>query len=75
MDQELRHYLELLLEHACARNPENCPECRSLQRIYEFMLAEIFSTVLYPETAIELRHAHRESEPLRAMAHPQRPQA
>ena len=75
MDPELRHYLELLLEHDCERH-ENCRECRSLQRISEFMMSEIFSTVLYPEKAGELRKTKEESGRVsRAVAHPQRPQS
>jgi hypothetical protein len=71
MNSELRHYLELLLEHECKPKRERCPECRSLQRISEFMASEIFSTILYPETATDGKDEGERVK--RATAHPQRP--
>jgi proteasome lid subunit RPN8/RPN11 len=50
---EFRHYLELLLAHRCRSAPESCKECLSLQRIYDFMRTEIFSTVVYAESPRE----------------------
>ena len=74
--EELRFYLESLLDHRCS-STLNCPECLSLQRIYQFMQTEIFSTVVYTETAIEHRVPARfEPRPAhRAAAGPRRPHA
>jgi len=46
---EFRTYLESLLGHTCNPARTNCRECQSLERIYEFMEAEIFSSVVYTE--------------------------
>ncbi|HLY19636.1 MAG TPA: hypothetical protein VKR61_20555 [Bryobacteraceae bacterium] len=51
---ELRYYLETLLDHQCS-SAANCPKCESLQRIYQFMQTELFSTVVYAETALQPR--------------------
>jgi len=74
---ELRHYLELLLDHRCAPGAVNCPECMRLRRIYQFMQTEIFSTVVYPERHAELHFPMRpEARPLnRAAAIPRSPRA
>jgi hypothetical protein len=74
---ELRSYLEALLDHQCAPSPGECRECRSLQRIYQFMQAELFSTVIYTETPLEPRHpAQSPSRPVnRVAASPLRPPA
>jgi len=50
--QELRYYLEILLDHQCRSVGSGCPQCRSLQRICELIQAEIFSTVIYTETPL-----------------------
>jgi len=52
---ELRYYLELLLDHRCSSAEGTCPECHSLRRIYQFMQTELFSTVIYTETALQPR--------------------
>lgn len=52
---ELRRYLAYLLDHQCQSQPETCRDCRTLQQIYQFMQAELFSTVIYPEAALEGR--------------------
>ena len=74
---ELRYYLEALLDHQCASSTGECRECRSLQRIYQFMRAELFSTVIYTETPLDPRHpAQAPSHPVnRAAAGPQPPRA
>ena len=54
---ELRYYLEVLLEHQCSSSNAECPECQSLQRIYQFMQTELFSTIIYSETALDRRHS------------------
>ena len=54
---ELRYYLGLLLDHQCSTGPQGCAECRSLQRIYEFMRTEIFSSIVFSETPLETRQA------------------
>jgi len=73
---ELRYYLEMLLDHKCGGNGD-CPECRSLQRVYQFMETELFSTVIYTETPLDPRQiARSRSLPInRAAAEPRRPQA
>lgn len=75
--QELRYYLQALLDHQCASGNANCRECQSLQRIYQFMLTEIFSTVIYTDTPLDLRRpAPSQSPPVnRAAAGPRRPHA
>ena len=72
---EFRYYLGLLLEHRCNSVPQDCAECRSLQRIYEFMRTEIFSSIIFSETPIEPRRGpRRESKPANhAAASPRRP--
>lgn len=50
---ELRYYLGMLLNHQCNSANGECPECRSLQRIYQFLQTELFSTVIYAETSLE----------------------
>jgi hypothetical protein len=47
---ELKLYLENLLQHQCRPSAESCADCRSLQRIFQFMQTEIFSTVIFTET-------------------------
>lgn len=75
--QELRCYLEMLLDHECRPANGDCPECQALQRIYQFMQTELFSTVIYTETPLELRRAARPPVPPvnRAAAGPRRPHA
>jgi hypothetical protein len=51
--EELRYYLEMLLDHQCRLNGANCPECQRLLRIYGFMQTELFSTVIFTETPIQ----------------------
>ena len=48
---EMRDYLEALLDHQCSSG--DCPDCQRLERIYEFMRARLFSTVIYtrPKTS------------------------
>lgn len=62
-DREMRHYLESLLAHQCMSGQETCRACRSLQRVYELMQTEIFATVIYPETPIEMRHSTGAEKP------------
>jgi len=52
---ELRYYLETLLHHQCNSGDGDCRDCQSLQRIYQFMQTELFSTVIYTETAVAPR--------------------
>jgi hypothetical protein len=71
--QEFRIYLEMLLGHQC--KPEaDCPECRSLQRVLEFVQTQIFSTVIYSETPLDTRHTARTElkSAVRALAGPRR---
>ena len=72
---ELRRYLELLLDHECSSAKGKCPECHSLQRIYEFMQSELFSSVIYTETPLDARVPVRASgAPVtRAVAGPRLP--
>jgi hypothetical protein len=74
---ELRYYLETLLDHQCGSGNTACPECKGLQRIYEFMQTELFSTVIYADTPLDPRQAARSSpRPVnRATAGPRRPHA
>ena len=75
--QELRYYLETLLDHQCGTGKGECPECLRLQRIYQFMQTELFSTVIFTETPLESRQAAASRSPSvnRAAAGPRRPQA
>jgi len=74
---ELRHYLEALLDHQCASSGGNCRDCQSLQRIYQLMRTELFSTVIYSETPLEPRRAAQSLSPAinRAAGSPPRPHA
>jgi len=74
---ELRFYLEALLDHQCGSANGECPECRSLQRIYGFIETELFSTVIYAETPLEHRQPHVPGPQSvnRAAAGPRRPHA
>ena len=46
---EIRCYLQMLLQHECDTGTDNCPECRVLMRIKEFLETAIFSTVIYTD--------------------------
>ncbi|HTT66314.1 MAG TPA: hypothetical protein VMG35_30895 [Bryobacteraceae bacterium] len=72
---ELHYYLETLLDHRCSSGNGDCPECKSLQRIYEFMQTELFSSVIYAETHREPHKSARfEAQALnRAVASLRRP--
>jgi len=74
---ELRYYLEALLGHQCGSVNGECPECQSLQRIYQFMQSGLFSTVIYPESTLEPHHpGQSQTQPVnRAAAGPRRPHA
>jgi hypothetical protein len=74
---ELRHYLEMLLNHECGSGNGDCRECQRLQRIYQFMQTELFSTVIYTETLPEPRRSARPHlQPVnRTVAGPRRPHA
>jgi hypothetical protein len=69
---ELRYYLETLLDHQCNSGHGDCWDCQSLQRIYQFMQTELFSTVIYNETPLEPR---RTASPRRSPATIERQQA
>jgi hypothetical protein len=74
---ELRYYLEALLDHQCGSGKGDCPECQSLQRIYQFLETELFSTVIYTGTPLEHRQPTlSQYQPVnRAAAGPRRPHA
>lgn len=74
---ELRYYLEILLDHQCSAANGSCRECRTLQRICQFMQTELFSTVIYTDTPLEPRkHLRPPSQPVnRAAVVPRRPHA
>jgi hypothetical protein len=74
---ELRYYLGMLLDHQCISGNGNCPECQRLQRIYQFLQTELFTTVIYSETPLEHRvPILSQSQPVnRAAAGPRRPHA
>jgi len=74
---ELRHYLEMLLNHECGPGNGDCRECQRLHRVYQFMQTELFSTVIYTETAKDPRQPARSpSRPVnRAVAGPRPPHA
>jgi len=74
---ELRYYLERLLDHQCSSGSGDCRECQTLERIYQFLQTELFSTVIYAETPLEPRQPARPpSQPFnRAAAGPRRPHA
>jgi hypothetical protein len=66
---ELRYYLEVLLNHQCSPGSAACPECQSLHRIYQFMQTELFSTVIYKERPIQPRQvSSREAMPVNRAA-------
>ena len=65
---ELRRYLAYLLDHQCQSHAGSCRDCRTLQQIYQFMQAELFSTVIYPEAALEGRTQALAGEVSRAAA-------
>lgn len=73
---ELRYYLQMLLDHRCSANGD-CRECHTLQQIYRFMQTELFSTVIYNETPLAPRRPEQShSQPVnRAAAGPRRPHA
>lgn len=72
---ELRHYLEMLLDHQCMPGSGECPECRRLNKIYGFLQTELFSTVVYREAQLTPRPAAQpHKQPVnRAAAGPRRP--
>lgn len=56
-NDEIRGFLDYLVEHErdCAR--ENCPVCQSAQNVYESVRNVIFSDVSYPEVTITARRS------------------
>jgi len=61
---ELRQYLVMLLNHQCSSGDGNCLDCQNLQRIYQFMQTDLFSTVVYTETRLLPRRPSRsQSQP------------
>ena len=54
-NDEIRGFLEHLVDHErdCAR--ENCPICQSAQNMYESVRNVIFSDVSYPNVTITAR--------------------
>jgi hypothetical protein len=74
---ELRYYLETLLDHQCSSGNGDCRECRSLERIYQFMHTELFSTVIYTGITADRRQTSLSQwqSVNRATAGPRRPHA
>ncbi len=72
---ELRYYLESLLDHSCAAPASDCAECRRLDRVYQFLRTELFTTVIYRETGLPPRAKTeiRRQAANRAAAGPRRP--
>jgi hypothetical protein len=56
-DQELRLYLDSLLNHSCAPDVHPCTACDSLNRILQAVKSHIFSGVIYPEVTLRARSA------------------
>lgn len=54
-NDEIRGFLDYLVEHEreCAR--ENCPLCQSARNVYESVRNVIFSDVSYPNVTITAR--------------------
>jgi len=44
-----------VLNHQCSSGDGKCLDCQNLQRIYQFMQTDLFSTVIYTETSLEPR--------------------
>jgi len=53
-EQELRVYLDSLLNHTCP-DFEACCACESLSRILQAVKSYIFSGVIYPEVTVRAR--------------------
>ena len=56
-NDEIRVYIALLLDHAAGCGNHGCPDCLELQKICDRFRQEIFSGVIYPEMAIQVRAA------------------
>lgn len=54
-NNEMRTYLDYVLDHERDCILENCPICQSAQNIYESVRSLIFSDVSYPGVAISAR--------------------
>ena len=54
-NDEMRTYLELLVDHQRNCTRQSCPFCWSAERVYELVRNLIFSGVVYPEVAIQRR--------------------
>ena len=60
-NDEIRSYLDHMLEHERACALENCPACQSAQKVYETVRGLIFSGVAYPQVAITARRGATEA--------------
>ena len=54
-NDEMRTYLELLVDHERTCTRQNCPFCWSAERVYGLVRNLIFSAVVYPEVEIQRR--------------------
>ncbi|HEY2843526.1 MAG TPA: hypothetical protein VGJ09_07755 [Bryobacteraceae bacterium] len=51
-NDEMRLYLEELLDHESCCDVENCGLCQSVQNVYRLARNQIFSEVVYPDVTI-----------------------
>lgn len=54
-NDDMRVYLQELIQHECACDAENCGFCQSAHHVYELVRSLIFSEVAYPEVTILAR--------------------
>ncbi len=54
-NDEIRLYLDYLLDHSSECSGEGCLVCATLQSVCEFLRSQIFSVVVYPEAPISTR--------------------
>ena len=54
-NEEIRAYLNYVMEHEGGCPRESCPTCQSARNIYQSVSDLIFSGVSYPEVTITVR--------------------
>ena len=60
-NDEMRSYLDYVLDHERGCALENCPTCQSARNVYEHIRALIFAEMPYPQVAITARRSAAEA--------------
>jgi hypothetical protein len=63
---EIRRYLELLLDHQCPPEGALCRDCESLSRIGHLMMGFMAETRIYPQNAAQPRARKKKQRVMKA---------